>query len=174
MQISINSYRLQGIKKSAQRFVPIPFAPDGLTEEFYDLHAYNPAESKFIMKLQVHPERMSQEDSHGFDLLIRKLTRSQGMTGKNCLPEPAYKMNTCFWCANSCPEEVWKIIYSENLRMKVTLKAAKGLTYLHSAEAKIIYQDFKSSNILLAANYNAKFSQSRVKWIPSVMLLPSI
>ncbi|XP_015158764.1 uncharacterized protein [Solanum tuberosum] len=70
-QISINSYRLQGIKKSAQRFVPIPFAPDGLTEEFYDLHAYNPAESKFIMKLQVHPERMSQEDSHGFDLLIR-------------------------------------------------------------------------------------------------------
>ncbi|KAG5604123.1 hypothetical protein H5410_025615 [Solanum commersonii] len=81
-QISINSYRLQGIKKLAQRFVPIPFAPDGLTEEFYDLDAYNPAESKFIMKLQVHPERMSQEDSHGFDLLIRKLSRSQGMTGK--------------------------------------------------------------------------------------------
>ncbi|KAH0725732.1 hypothetical protein KY284_001597 [Solanum tuberosum] len=45
-QISINNYRLQGITKSAQRFVPIPFAPDGLTEEFYDLDAYNPAEIK--------------------------------------------------------------------------------------------------------------------------------
>uniref|UniRef100_A0A3Q7HAL6 Uncharacterized protein n=1 Tax=Solanum lycopersicum TaxID=4081 RepID=A0A3Q7HAL6_SOLLC len=37
-------YRLQGITKSSQRFVPIPFASDGLTEEFYDLDAYNPAE----------------------------------------------------------------------------------------------------------------------------------
>lgn len=62
-------YRLQGITKSSQRFVPIPFASDCLTEEFYDLDAYNPAESKFIMKLQVHPERMSQEDSHELDLL---------------------------------------------------------------------------------------------------------
>ncbi|KAG5578004.1 hypothetical protein H5410_058138 [Solanum commersonii] len=43
--ISVNSYHLQEIRKSAQRFVPIPFAPDGLTEEFYDLDAYNPAES---------------------------------------------------------------------------------------------------------------------------------
>ncbi|KAG5628181.1 hypothetical protein H5410_013399 [Solanum commersonii] len=75
-QISINSYRLQGITKSAQRFVPIPFAPDGLTEEFYDLAAYNPAESKFIMKLQVHPERMSQEDGHEFELLIRQKLRT--------------------------------------------------------------------------------------------------
>lgn len=58
--------------------------------------------------------------------------------------------------------------------MKVTLEAAKGLTYLHSPEAKILYQDFKSSNILLAANYNAKLSQSTVKWVPSVVLFPSI
>ncbi|KAG5580024.1 hypothetical protein H5410_050651 [Solanum commersonii] len=63
MQISINSYHLQGITKSAQRFVPIPFAPDGLTEEFYDLDAYNPAErttdnnlwtlkSKYVQKVE--------------------------------------------------------------------------------------------------------------------------
>jgi len=71
LQIEINSYRLQGITKSAQRFVPIPFAPDCLTENFYDLDAYNPTESKFFMKLQVHPERMIQEDSHEFDLLVR-------------------------------------------------------------------------------------------------------
>ncbi|KAL3838416.1 hypothetical protein ACJIZ3_023007 [Penstemon smallii] len=47
---------------------------------------------------------------------------------------------------------------SWNLRMKVALGAAKGLAYLHSPEAKVIYRDFKSSNILLDANYNAKLS----------------
>lgn len=38
---------------------------------------------------------------------------------------------------------------SWNLRMKIALGAAKGLSYLHSPEAKVIYRDFKSSNILL-------------------------
>nr|GMD86068.1 receptor-like cytoplasmic kinase 176 [Ipomoea batatas] len=47
---------------------------------------------------------------------------------------------------------------SWTLRMKVALGAAKGLAYLHSPEAKVIYRDFKSSNILLDSNYNAKLS----------------
>uniref|UniRef100_A0A5B7BXP9 non-specific serine/threonine protein kinase n=1 Tax=Davidia involucrata TaxID=16924 RepID=A0A5B7BXP9_DAVIN len=47
---------------------------------------------------------------------------------------------------------------SWNLRMKVALGAAKGLAYLHSPEAKVIYRDFKTSNILLDSNYNAKLS----------------
>nr|TKS09260.1 protein kinase APK1A, chloroplastic-like isoform X2 [Populus alba] len=38
---------------------------------------------------------------------------------------------------------------SWNLRMKVALGAAKGLAFLHSAETKVIYRDFKTSNILL-------------------------
>lgn len=33
--------------------------------------------------------------------------------------------------------------------MKVALGAAKGLAYLHSPEAKVIYRDFKTSNILI-------------------------
>ncbi|WVY90313.1 hypothetical protein V8G54_035827 [Vigna mungo] len=47
---------------------------------------------------------------------------------------------------------------SWNIRMKVALDAAKGLAYLHSDEAKVIYRDFKASNILLDSNYNAKLS----------------
>ncbi|XP_009414410.2 receptor-like cytoplasmic kinase 176 [Musa acuminata AAA Group] len=47
---------------------------------------------------------------------------------------------------------------SWNLRMKAALGAAKGLAYLHSDEAKVIYRDFKASNILLDTNYNAKLS----------------
>ncbi|KAL7107812.1 hypothetical protein ACP275_06G078000 [Erythranthe tilingii] len=47
---------------------------------------------------------------------------------------------------------------SWNLRMKIALGAAKGLAYLHSPEAKVIYRDFKASNILLDGKYNAKLS----------------
>ncbi|KAL5217533.1 hypothetical protein ABZP36_018217 [Zizania latifolia] len=47
---------------------------------------------------------------------------------------------------------------SWNLRMKVALGAAKGLAYLHSSETKVIYRDFKTSNILLDADYSAKLS----------------
>ncbi|KAI9156608.1 hypothetical protein LWI28_009412 [Acer negundo] len=47
---------------------------------------------------------------------------------------------------------------SWNLRMKVALGAAMGVAFLHSDEAKVIYRDFKTSNILLDSNYNAKLS----------------
>ncbi|KAI5016786.1 hypothetical protein ZWY2020_014005 [Hordeum vulgare] len=44
-----------------------------------------------------------------------------------------------------------------NLRMKIAHGAAKG-SFLHSDKAKVIYRDFKTSNILLDANYDAKLS----------------
>ncbi|KAF7823640.1 putative serine/threonine-protein kinase PBL9 [Senna tora] len=47
---------------------------------------------------------------------------------------------------------------SWSLRMKVALGAAKGLAFLHSAETKVIYRDFKTSNVLLDSKYNAKLS----------------
>ncbi|KAL5573154.1 hypothetical protein UlMin_022751 [Ulmus minor] len=67
MKILVNSYHHQGVKKLAQRFVPMAFAPDGLIEGFYDPDAYNPEEGKFIMGLQFHPERMRKPDSDEFD-----------------------------------------------------------------------------------------------------------
>ncbi|KAM0044814.1 putative transferase, protein kinase RLK-Pelle-RLCK-VIIa-2 family [Helianthus debilis subsp. tardiflorus] len=45
-----------------------------------------------------------------------------------------------------------------SLRLKVALGAAKGLAFLHSAETKVIYRDFKTSNVLLDSEYNAKLS----------------
>lgn len=47
---------------------------------------------------------------------------------------------------------------SWSLRMKVALGAAKGLAFLHSNSVQVIYRDFKTSNILLDSNYNAKLS----------------
>ncbi|KAH9773455.1 putative serine/threonine-protein kinase PBL28 [Citrus sinensis] len=47
------------------------------------------------------------------------------------------------------------------LRLKVALGAAKGLAYLHSSSAvgiPIVHRDFKSTNVLLSANFEAKIS----------------
>ncbi|KAL4200298.1 hypothetical protein AMTRI_Chr03g149010 [Amborella trichopoda] len=45
-----------------------------------------------------------------------------------------------------------------NVRMKIALGAARGLAFLHEAEKPVIYRDFKTSNILLDQEYNAKLS----------------
>ncbi|KAL6133228.1 hypothetical protein ACLB2K_065465 [Fragaria x ananassa] len=44
------------------------------------------------------------------------------------------------------------------LRMKIALGSAKGLAFLHNAEQQVIHRDFKSGNILLDSNYNAKLA----------------
>ncbi|KAK6945139.1 Protein kinase domain [Dillenia turbinata] len=43
-------------------------------------------------------------------------------------------------------------------RVKIALGAAKGLAFLHGGPEPVIYRDFKTSNILLDSEYNAKLS----------------
>ncbi|GAU51157.1 hypothetical protein TSUD_240730 [Trifolium subterraneum] len=47
---------------------------------------------------------------------------------------------------------------SWSIRIKVVIGAARGLSFLHNAKSQVIYRDFKSSNILLDAGFNAKLS----------------
>lgn len=47
---------------------------------------------------------------------------------------------------------------SWNVRMKIVLGAAKGLAFLHSPKIKVIYRDYKPSNILLDSDFDAKLS----------------
>ncbi|GLT79205.1 hypothetical protein SLA2020_507000 [Shorea laevis] len=47
---------------------------------------------------------------------------------------------------------------SWSIRVKVALGAARGLAFLHNAKPQVIYRDFKTSNILIDSNYNAKLS----------------
>ncbi|KAJ6768933.1 hypothetical protein OIU74_022575 [Salix koriyanagi] len=44
------------------------------------------------------------------------------------------------------------------VRVKVAKGAARGLSFLHDAKSQVIYRDFKASNILLDAEFNAKLS----------------
>ncbi|XP_051117433.1 probable serine/threonine-protein kinase PIX13 [Andrographis paniculata] len=47
---------------------------------------------------------------------------------------------------------------SWDTRLKIATGAAKGLAFLHISDGKVIYRDFKASNILLDGSYNAKIS----------------
>ncbi|WJX89463.1 hypothetical protein P8452_71461 [Trifolium repens] len=44
------------------------------------------------------------------------------------------------------------------VRMKIALDAAKGLAFLHSNEVQVMHGDFKTCNILIDSNHNAKLS----------------
>lgn len=65
--ISVSSYHRQGVKKLANGFVPMAFAPDGLIEGFYDPNSHNSQKSKFLVELQFHPERIRKPHSDDFD-----------------------------------------------------------------------------------------------------------
>ncbi|KAH6767291.1 Protein kinase superfamily protein [Perilla frutescens var. hirtella] len=43
-------------------------------------------------------------------------------------------------------------------RLKILIGAARGLAFLHASDRKVIYRDFKASNILLDGSYHAKLS----------------
>ncbi|KAL6506161.1 putative serine/threonine-protein kinase pbl3 [Orobanche gracilis] len=44
------------------------------------------------------------------------------------------------------------------IRMRIAVDVARGLTFLHSLDANIIYRDLKASNVLLDSDFNAKLS----------------
>ncbi|XP_072991682.1 putative glutamine amidotransferase GAT1_2.1 [Typha latifolia] len=67
LELNVNSYHHQGVKRLAERFAPMAFSEDGLVEGFYDPEMYNPEEGKFVVGLQFHPERMRDLETDKFD-----------------------------------------------------------------------------------------------------------
>ncbi|CAI0442691.1 unnamed protein product [Linum tenue] len=57
-----------------------------------------------------------------------------------------------------CAEDDERTPLSWGTRMKIAQDSARGLAYLHEVLMQIIFRDFKSSNILLDEEWNAKLS----------------
>ncbi|PHU19511.1 hypothetical protein BC332_10662 [Capsicum chinense] len=68
MEISVNSYHHQGVKKLSQKFVPMAFSPDSLVEDFYDLDTYNPVEVQKPLKLNQEMEKKRKIIVRSFSL----------------------------------------------------------------------------------------------------------
>lgn len=72
-QLQVNSYHHQGIHILAPRFTPMAYSPDGLIEAYYDRLNFRPANGRFLMGLQFHPERMQDSsralkgEAHHYD-----------------------------------------------------------------------------------------------------------
>ena len=78
--------------------------------------------------------------------LENHLFRSKLFTYSTCIPTCLLRFS--FYLSGVSGSAHFQPL-SWSLRLKVALGAAKGLAFLHSEEAKVIYRDFKSSNILL-------------------------
>ncbi|PON61641.1 Serine/threonine protein kinase [Trema orientale] len=67
-----------------------------------------------------------------------------------------------YMARGSLENQLFRTGYSASMpwstRMKIAYGAAKGLAFLHEADNPVIYRDFKTSNILLDADYTPKLS----------------
>eukprot|EP00922_Rhytidocystis_sp_ex-Travisia-forbesii_P012534 GHVS01018882.1.p1 GENE.GHVS01018882.1~~GHVS01018882.1.p1 ORF type:complete len:345 (+),score=30.45 GHVS01018882.1:279-1313(+) len=58
LELNVNSYHHQGVRRLAERFQPMAHSEDGLVEAFYDPKEHDPLNGSFCVGLQFHPERM--------------------------------------------------------------------------------------------------------------------
>lgn len=62
LRLPVNSYHHQGVRKLASRFKPMAISePEGLIEGFWDPQYCDPEQGKFLVGIQYHPERMTEE-----------------------------------------------------------------------------------------------------------------
>mmetsp|Transcript_4527 Transcript_4527/g.7311 ORF Transcript_4527/g.7311 Transcript_4527/m.7311 type:complete len:359 (+) Transcript_4527:103-1179(+) len=61
IELSVNSYHHQGIKKLAPGLEPLCHSLDGLLEGYYDPKFFDPENGRFRVGLQWHPERMMDD-----------------------------------------------------------------------------------------------------------------
>ncbi|XP_020536040.1 putative glutamine amidotransferase GAT1_2.1 isoform X2 [Jatropha curcas] len=160
MKILVNSYHHQGVKKLAQRFQPMAFAPDGLIEGFYDPNAYNPEEGKFIMGLQFHPERMRHQDSDDFDypgcpaaykeFVKAVIAYEKRLNCSTCLPKPP-KLNQEL-------ETKRKTIVRSFSIARNMYNSGRGIGFGHESELEI-GAEFLEANTVLSLQQENRLKQ---------------
>jgi len=90
------------------------------------------------------------------------------MVGFKSIQEPdshVKYLSLYFWLICNCMLGIGEAKMDWPTRLKVALGAAKGLAYLHSSSSvgiPIVHRDFKSTNVLLNANLEAKVKFERI------------
>ncbi|KAL6290957.1 hypothetical protein ACE6H2_008467 [Prunus campanulata] len=103
-------------------------------------------------------KRLNQEGLHGQKEWLAVVNSIGALHHPNLLRLIGYCLQ------DSCRFLAYEFMYFQSqplpwsLRIKIAPGAAKGLAFLRSDEAKVIYGNFKTSEILLDSNYNAKLS----------------
>ncbi|KAK4799932.1 hypothetical protein SAY86_025297 [Trapa natans] len=131
---NLKSFAFSDLRTATRNFRPDSVIGEGgfgsVFKGWVDEETLAPARSGTGMLIAV--KRLNQEGSQGHNEWLRLLLDTTGSAYYQTLS--------------------WK------LRIKIALGAAKGLEFLHSDEVRVIYRDFKTSNILLDSNYDAKLS----------------
>lgn len=169
---NIKSFSFNGLKTATRNFRPDSVLGEGgfgcVFKGWIDEHTYAPARPGTGMVIAV--KRLNQESLQGHLEWLTEIKHLGQLYHPNlvkligyCLEDDHRLLVYEFMPKGSLENHLFRRAsyiqpLSWTIRMKVALGAAKGLAYLHSDKAKVIYRDFKTSNILLDLNYNAKLS----------------
>ncbi|KAH9702066.1 protein kinase domain-containing protein [Citrus sinensis] len=170
---NIKSFSFNGLKTATRNFRPDSVLGEGgfgcVFKGWIDEHTYAPARPGTGMVIAV--KRLNQESLQGHLEWLTEIKHLGQLYHPNlvkligyCLEDDHRLLVYEFMPKGSLENHLFRTgasyiqPLSWTIRMKVALGAAKGLAYLHSDKAKVIYRDFKTSNILLDLNYNAKLS----------------
>ncbi|XP_045826216.1 receptor-like cytoplasmic kinase 176 [Trifolium pratense] len=170
--INLKSFTINEIRTATRNFRPDSMVGEGgfgsVFKGWIDEHTLAPTKpgTGFVIAVK----RLNQESSQGHIEWLTEINYLGQLRHPNlvklvgyCL-EDDYRIlvyefvtkgsldNHLFRRASYFQPLSWKI------RMKIALDSAKGLAFLHSDEVEVIYRDFKTSNILIDSDYNAKLS----------------
>ncbi|KAK9700121.1 hypothetical protein RND81_08G218500 [Saponaria officinalis] len=173
----LKSSNLKKFSYNDLRIATRNFRPDSVLGEggfgsvykgWIDEHSLAPSKPGFGMVIAV--KRLNQDGLQGHKEWLTEINYLGQLRHHNlvnligyCLEDEHHLLIYEFMPRGSLENHLFqKSSYFEplswNLRLKVALGAAKGLAFLHGPNTKVIYRDFKPSNILLDDNFEAKLS----------------
>uniref|UniRef100_A0A2P2J8V6 non-specific serine/threonine protein kinase n=1 Tax=Rhizophora mucronata TaxID=61149 RepID=A0A2P2J8V6_RHIMU len=169
---NLKSFCFNELKASTRNFRPDSFLGEGgfgcVFKGWMDEHSLTAVRPGMGMVIAV--KRLHQESCQGHQEWLAEINYLGQLSHPNlvkligyCLEDDHRLLVYEFMSKGSLENHLFRRAtyfqpLSWALRMKVALDAAKGLAFLHSDKAKVIYRDLKASNILLDSNYNAKLS----------------
>lgn len=169
---NLKNFSFNDLKTATRNFRPDSVLGEGgfgcVFKGWIDEHSFAPARPGTGMVIAV--KRLNQEGFQGHQEWLAEINYLGQLYHPNlvkligyCLEDDHRMLVYEFMPKGSLENHLFRrnayiLPLSWTIRIKIAHGAAKGLAFLHSDQAKVIYRDYKSSNVLLDSNYNAKLS----------------